>query len=240
MKIAFNQTGNARKKMVESISTALNSPQSYSGAPLFEYRIGDFVVDREGALSFASAAVDEGQLRAVLDALRTAGFSYEDSSSYSIGYPLEGFTPETIDVLCKMVQAKEALIKKALEIEALPIQVGTDEIVFPWLRPGLKSEETFAYAQFITALCKTAKTKKRAQAETKAVANEKFRMRIFCVSLGMVGPEFALARKLLGKNLSGNSAWSSGGDPRAKGTEVIEPVAVEAVPEAPAEVAPEE
>ena len=30
----------------------------------------------------------------------------------------------------------------------------------------------------------------------------------------MIGPEYKLARALLGKNLSGNSAWSSGIDPR--------------------------
>jgi outer membrane biosynthesis protein TonB len=52
--------------------------------------------------------------------------------------------------------------------------------------------------------------------ESKPVDNEKFRFRIFCISLGMVGPEFAQARRALGKRLDGNSAWANGIDPRAK------------------------
>jgi hypothetical protein len=128
-----------------------------------------------------------------------------------------------------MVLAKEALIKTALQVEELPIQVGTDEIVFPWLRPGLKSEETFAYAQFITALCKTAKIKKRvtAKAPEGGFENGAFAMRVFLIGLGMVGPEFALARKLLVGPQSGNSAWRYG-PPEKKAPEAAEDEGAEA------------
>jgi len=124
------------------------------------------------------------------------------------------FTPEALDNLTKMIAAKEALIKKALAAPALPIEVDNEKVSFPWFAAELDGEHINAYAQFITCLAATAKAKKRVQTETKAVDNEKFRMRIFCIALGMIGPEYKLARALLGKNLSGNSAWSSGIDPR--------------------------
>jgi len=40
-----------------------------------------------------------------------------------IEYPLTGFTPEKLDNLCKMVTAKEELIKLAIGADSLPIQV---------------------------------------------------------------------------------------------------------------------
>jgi len=145
------------------------------------------------------------------------------------------FTPEALENLTKMVTAKEALIKKALSAAALPIQVDDEKVSFPWFQAETDSEHINAYAQFITALCKTAKAKKRVMTETKAVDNEKFRMRIFCIALGMIGPEYKLARALLGKNLSGNSAWSSGIDPRKVERDAAKAeAAAEAVQQAPA------
>jgi len=137
------------------------------------------------------------------------------------------FTPEALDNLTKMVCAKEALIKKALAAPALPIEVDDEKVSFPWFAAEADGDHINAYMQFISCLAATAKAKKRVQTETKAMDNEKFRMRIFCIALGMIGPEYKLARALLGKNLCGNSAWASGIDPRAKAP-------VEAPEEAPA------
>ena len=39
-------------------------------------------------------------------------------------------------------------------------------------------------------------------------------MRIFMVRLGMKGTQFALARKLMMKNLTGNSGWRYGAPPK--------------------------
>jgi len=145
------------------------------------------------------------------------------------------FTSEALDNLSKMVAAKEALIKKAIAAPALPIEVDDEKVSFPWFQSELDGEHINAYAQSITALAATAKNKKRVMAETKAVDNEKFRMRIFCIALGMIGPEYKLARALLGKNLSGNSAWSSGIDPRKTERDAAKAqAAAEAAQEAPA------
>jgi len=144
------------------------------------------------------------------------------------------FTPEALDNLTKMVTAKEALIRKALRADALPIEMDDEKVSFPWFAAELDGEHINAFAQFITSLCNTAKAKKRVMTENKAVDNEKFRMRIFCIALGMIGPEYKLARALLGKNLSGNSAWSSGIDPRKVERDAAKAAAtIEAAQEAP-------
>lgn len=129
-----------------------------------------------------------------------------------IEYPLDGFTPEAIDNLTKMVLAKEALLKKALGAEELPIQIPDDQrIAFPWFSIDTDSDTATAYAQFIAALCKTAKEKKRVTAKApEAFENEKFAMRVWLIGLGMIGAEFGAARKLLMRNLSGDSGWRYG------------------------------
>jgi hypothetical protein len=209
MKINYNQQGENRKKMVTIISETIAQPLAYSGAPRFEYRIGDFTVERDGTLAFDSAATDLDEVRRVIEALKAAGFDYEGSDCLSIGFPREGFTDEGIANLEKLVASKAPLIKKALGVDDLPIEVGETELGFPWFRAGLDSGETYAFAQFITQLCKTAKEKKRvtAKAPEGDFENEKFTMRVWLIGLGMIGAEFGAVRKLLIKNLDGNSSW---------------------------------
>jgi hypothetical protein len=82
----------------------------------------------------------------------------------AVEIPREGFTPEAIENLTKMVTTKEALIKKALAAPALPIEVLEDRIAFPWFAATEDGEHINAYAQFIAALAKTAGEKKRVNA----------------------------------------------------------------------------
>lgn len=139
----------------------------------------------------------------------------EDDTSLSIEYPLEGFTPEAIDNLTKMVTAKEPLLKKALDTELLPVAVLDDCISFAWFKNDGHADE---YAQFIAALCTTAKEKKRVTAKAQETfENEKFAMRVWLIGLGMVGKEYAVCRKLLvNDRLGGNSAWRYGAPEKAE------------------------
>lgn len=136
----------------------------------------------------------------------------QETTRLVIEYPLDGFTPEAIDNLTKMVLAKEALLKKALDAEELPIQIPDDQrIAFPWFSIDTDSDTATAYAGFIAALCKTAKEKKRVTAKApEAFENEKFAMRVWLIGLGMIGAEFGAARKLMMRNLSGDSGWRYG------------------------------
>jgi len=109
-----------------------------------------------------------------------------------------------------MVTAKEPLIEKALGVEAIPIRVLENGIEFPWFRAE-HSENMMAYAQFISALCTTAKEKKRVTAKPQEnFENERFAMRVWLIGLGLVGSEYSRIRQLLTKPLSGNGAWRYG------------------------------
>jgi len=129
-----------------------------------------------------------------------------------IEMPLDNFDPPAIDRLVAMVAAKEILIKKALGTDSLPIQVLSDRIAFPWFKGAVDGAHIDAFAQFISALCKTAREKKRvtAKAPEGGFENESFAMRVWLIGLGLIGPEYKLARALLGKNLGGSSAWRYG------------------------------
>ena len=225
MKINYKAQGETRKKMVSIITEAISEPISYAGAPTFAYRIGAFTVTREGVLEFDSAKTDLDQVKAVMDALTAAGFDYEGSDCIAIGYPADDFTDEAFANLEKLVASKAILIKKALGIDDLPIERGETELSFPWFRAGLTSTEVYAFAQFITALCKTAKAKKRVTAKSPEgdFGNPAFAMRVWLIGLGMVGKEYALARKLLVSCQDGNSAWRYGKPEKASpASEIIE------------------
>ena len=142
--------------------------------------------------------------------METASEETAEADTISITVPLEGFTPERLDILCKLVLSKETLLKKALGVDALPIKVLQNGIEFPWFRAE-HSDDLMAYAQLISALCTTAKEKKRVTAKPQeSYDNEKFALRVYLLGLGLIGGEFGRIRKLLGANLSGNSSWRYG------------------------------
>ncbi|GHV44265.1 hypothetical protein FACS189492_0310 [Clostridia bacterium] len=138
-----------------------------------------------------------------------------------IEMPIEGFTPEKLDNLKKLVDSKATLIKKVLEVEELPIETTEETIQFPWFAGDLDSDTIKGYTQFICALCDTAKKKARVVARPQEqFENEKFAMRVWLIGLGTKGAEYALCRKLMMKNLTGDSSWRyskpESGEPRAR------------------------
>ncbi|MEA5067960.1 MAG: virulence protein [Christensenellaceae bacterium] len=128
-----------------------------------------------------------------------------------IEVPLKGFTPEKLDNLTKMLNAKASLLKAALGAEELPIQIGEETIRFPWFRGDTDGDHAQAYAVLISFFCKTALKKKRVTAKEKDVeGSPKYAMRCFLLSLGFIGDEYKAARKILLSKLEGNSSWKNG------------------------------
>ena len=119
--------------------------------------------------------------------------------------------------LTKLLDAKGCLIKRALGISELPIEVGEDKVSFPWFPQMPGTDETKAYTHFISALCEMAKNAKRVTATEKAVDNEKYAFRCFLLRLGFIGADYKAERKILLKNLSGSSAFKSGARREADG-----------------------
>jgi hypothetical protein len=107
-----------------------------------------------------------------------------------------------------MIIAKKPLIQKALGIDSVEIDYDETEIRFPWFSANATPDEVTAYSQFVTQLCKTALAKQRVTATApESFENEKFSMRVWLISLGMKGEEFAFLRKRLMRDLSGNSGF---------------------------------
>jgi len=216
----FGVTGQDRKALVGAISEFLNIPSKYLGAPGFKYQVGDYIIDRYGTLF---GAYDEGLFAQLVEHgfVSLVGTSDEEDAleaeedTISITMPLDGFTPEAIENLCKMIIAKEPLIEKALGVESIPIRVLESGIEFPWFRAE-HANDMMAYAQFISALCETAKEKKRVTAKPQAhFENERFTLRVWLIGLGLIGGEYSRIRQLLTKPLSGNGAWRYGVPERA-------------------------
>ena len=127
---------------------------------------------------------------------------------------MTGFTPDKLENLIKLVKAKETLLRTALGADALPIQQTADTLRFPWfsLEDGApdNDDKVKAYTLLVEKLCAAAVQQKRVTAKEKPVENEKFAFRVFLIRLGFVGREYRVARKILLKNLSGNSAFKNG------------------------------
>ena len=67
--------------------------------------------------------------------------------------------------------------------------------------------ELKAAIQFVLAITAQALSQKSAQMKKTQSDNEKYTFRTWLLRLGMIGEEFATARKFLLKNLEGNGAW---------------------------------
>lgn len=134
----------------------------------------------------------------------------DKSDQLTIEMPLSFMTDEGIANLEKLIASKAELIKKALGVDALPIEKTETTLKFPWFRFPADSDEVSAYSRFIGALCAAAKKQKRVTAHEKAVDNEKYTFRCFLLRLGFIGDEYKQVRKILLRNLAGNSAFKSG------------------------------
>lgn len=210
MEVKYNVTGARRKELVKAVSEIADCPVTYKGAPGFAYEIGDFYIDKDGTLSFHNMT-DTERVEKLLGGLAEKGFEFEEpTEGLVIEIPLEGFTDTALENLDRLIASKAALIKKAVGTDSLPVIRTENTLKFPWFSFNATGDEVSAYSRFIGALCAAAKDQKRVTAKEKSLENEKFAFRVFLIRLGFVGDEYKVARKILLKNLSGNSAFKNG------------------------------
>ena len=141
--------------------------------------------------------------------------------------PKNGFTPEAEDNLARIIASKATLLKKALGTDTLEVTQTETTLKFPWFTLHGLDGEADAYNRLIAAICKMAKEQRRVTAVERPTDNEKFTMRIFLIRLGFVGDDYKKARKILLRNLSGNSSWKSGHRPNRAEATTAEPVVEE-------------
>lgn len=220
-----------RKPLVQAVSEFTGAAAVYMRTPTYAYQIDYFTVTREGNLEFDDMA-DSGEIENLIEFLVGKGFIAEDMPTETTGInaekltaepetepqdanvgltvalPREGFTDNAFENLQKLVNSKAALIKKALAVDALPIEVMEDKVSFPWFSE-VDSDSAKAYTHFITALCDMAKQQKRITAKEKDTENEKYAFRCFLLRLGFSGAEYKEERKILLRNLTGSSAFKN-------------------------------
>ena len=200
--------------------------------PSAAYEIDYFTVTKEGTLEFDDRA-DSEEVENLLEQLAERGIvaapaemaqawlnaREAELSEKSETEPQEANAGLTVEIpldkvavgnLTKLLDAKGNLIRKALGITDLRIEVLEDHVAFPWFSQA-DSDSAAAYTHFISALCEMSRNAKRVTATEKPVDNEKYAFRCFLLRLGFIGSEYKAERKILLKNLTGSSAFKNGG-----------------------------
>ncbi len=224
MELKFNVTGAKRKELVKVIGEILEVKPKYLGMPTTAYEVDYFTVDKAGTVSFDDRA-DSEEIENLLDSLSEKGFVAEENQrakdtppqeqadtsevvGLTIEMPRDYFNETTLANLENLISSKSALIKKALDIEKLPIEFTEEKVSFPWfeIKPTEESIVS-AYTKFISLLCEMASKQKRINAKEKEVENEKYAFRCFLLRLGFIGENYKIERKILLKNFSGSAAF---------------------------------
>ena len=213
-----------RKPLVKAISEFTGADAVYMRTPTYAYQIDYFTVTREGNLEFDDRA-DSEEIEGLLEFLAERGFiagnadtskevpadadsaEHGESVGLTVEIPLEG---TAVDNLTKLLEAKGRLIRRALAVESLPIEVTDSAVKFPWFAE-CGADEFKAYTHFISAICELAANAKRVTAKEKETDNDKYAFRCFLLRLGFIGSEYKAERKILLRNLTGSSAFRNGG-----------------------------
>ena len=217
MTIKINVTGAERKRLVQTIAAWLGEDAHYCGAPTFAYEIGRFTVEKDGNLSF-SDLVDSEVVERLLQHIYDEGFDIDQSHiededepcSVCVSMPQSQFTDTSLENLKALIAAKGSLIRKALGVDDLPLEITDTKVSFPWFPTTPTLEELKAYDTFICKLCELARTQKRVTSTEKTTDNEKYAFRCFLLRLGFIGAEYKEARKILLRNVAGSSAFKGG------------------------------
>src|SRR5699024_6711376 len=144
-----------------------------------------------------------------VEASETVEPSPSEVDGLCISMPTSLFSETALQNLKDIMAAKGSLIRKALGVEELPIEVGETKVSFPWFAGTPTPEEVKAYDHFICALCEMARNQKRITAKERNTGNDKYAFRCFLLRLGFIGPEYKQERKILLRNLTGSSAFKA-------------------------------
>lgn len=218
-----------RKPLVKAISEFTGEKSRYLYTPTYAYRIGKYTVNKHGSV-LCDDETDRKELKALVKFLAEKGFTPKQELSLEEEPEAEEEPPETEDApaaedtalaiafplerinlgnLENLLEAKGALIQKALGISHTDIETDEEKVSFPWF----KAEDAplpEAFLKFLTALCQMSLTQKRVSSKAKKVENEKYAFRCFLLRLGFIGKEYKEDRKLLLKNFTGSSAFKNG------------------------------
>lgn len=218
--IHFNVTGSRRKELVKAIAELSGHTARYLGVPGCAYGIGPYTVDRNGGMTWTDEVTDS-ELEYLIEALCEAGFEAEvEPAEEPTERPEEKTECTTIQLpalseheqenLMAIITAKAPLLRRAIGTDNLGFTEKDGKLVFPWFGVDITPDETHAYTELVAKLCGLAKSLKRVTSKERTTANEKYAFRCFLLRLGFIGDDYKTDRKVLLRNMSGNSAYKAG------------------------------
>ena len=216
MTIEFHLTGETRKTLVNTISEIIGIQAVYQFMPTCAYKIGEcYTVTKEGDLEISDSA-DSKETEHLMEELKKRGYDVPDttepeSTKLTVQMPADFFTEHTLSNLRQICENKATLFKAAFQTDSLDIIPSDEKVEFPWFKVE-QDGDADACCTFISMLCEFAKNQGRINRKPDTSDNPKYTMRCFLIRLGMVGAEFKTARKVILRNLTGNSAFRKVGD----------------------------
>ena len=214
--IRFTLESKQRPKLAQEIGNILGTAPHYERVPSCAYDIAGYRLDKEGVLHIPEGA--EETAKDLILQLRERGLQDDaeiteevpvQQDKLTIVIPRESLTDIALENLQKITANKQTLFQRAFRTDSTEIEITEEKINFTWFPYTADGDEIAAYTQFISRLCDMARDAKRVSSKPTETDNDKYAFRCFLLRLGFIGKEYKTARKILLRNLTGNSAFRS-------------------------------
>lgn len=212
--IRFTLKSKQRPKLAQEIGNILGTAPHYERVPSCAYDIAGYRLDKEGVLHIPEGA--EEITKDLILQLRERGFQDDaeiteevpvQQDKLTIAIPRESLTDTALENLQKITANKQTLFQRAFRMDSTEIEITDEKINFTWFPYTVDGDDIAAYTQFISRLCDMARDAKRVSSKPTETDNDKYAFRCFLLKLGFIGKEYKTARKILLRNLTGNSAF---------------------------------
>ena len=216
--IRFTLESKQRPKLAQEIGNLLGTAPHYERVPSCAYDIAGYRLDKEGVL-YIPEGVEEETVEDLILQLRECGFQDDaevteevpvQQEKLTIVIPKDSLTDTALENLQKIIANKQTLFQRAFRMDSTEIEITDEKINFTWFLYTVDGDEIAAYTQFISRLCDMARDAKRVSSKPTETDNDKYAFRCFLLRLGFIGKEYKTARKILLRNLTGNSAFRCG------------------------------
>lgn len=215
--IRFTLESKQRPKLAQEIGNILGTVPHYERVPSCTYNIAGYRLDKEGVLHIPEGA--EETTKDLIRQLRERGFQDDaevteevpvQQDKLTIAISKESLTDTALENLQKIIANKQMLFQRTFRTDSTEVEITEEKINFIWFPYTMDSDEIAAYTQFISRLCDMARDAKRVSSKPTETDNDKYAFRCFLLRLGFIGKEYKTARKILLRNLTGNSAFRYG------------------------------
>ena len=216
--IRFTLESKQRPKLAQEIGRILGTVPHYERVPSCAYDIAGYRLDKEGVLHIPEGVAVE-MVEHLIRQLRECGF--QDDAEFTeevpmqqdmltIAVPKEILTDTALENLQKIIANKQILFQHAFRTDSTEIEITDEKINFTWFPYIVDGDDIAAYTQFISRLCDMARDAKSVSSKPTETDNDKYAFRCFLLRLDFIGKEYKIARKILLRNLTGNSAFRYG------------------------------